>query len=131
MLRLSIPSPGLNRLKMKLPPQRLRLLAGPLSLTLLAVFLLPSAALAAINGKCTEIVGSELDTSSGICVTRATCNKYGGDSSWVGYCPYDGKDVRCCFVDNCDNDKGFCGWTSDCSREGGSISRSMSESQVS
>jgi hypothetical protein len=96
-----------------------------------AILLLPCAALAAINGKCTDIVGSELDTSSGICVTRKTCDKYGGDSSWVGYCPYDGKDVRCCFIESCDNKQGFCDWTSDCSKEGGSTARSMSRSMAS
>ncbi|KAK4461533.1 hypothetical protein QBC42DRAFT_297646 [Cladorrhinum samala] len=92
--------------------------------SIVGILLLPSAALAAIGGRCSHVVGSELDESWGICITRKECDKYGGDSSWVGYCPNDGNSVRCCFITDCDKkDRSICNWTSKCPKDVGKITR--------
>ena len=82
---------------------------------LLLGLLLPAVARATIGGRCTHVTGSEFDESWGICITRAECNKYGGDSSWIGFCPNDGNNVRCCTITDCDKKGGsICQWTSKC-----------------
>ena len=66
---------------------------------------------AALNGICTG--------RNGICINTNTCSNYGGQS-FVGNCPYDPYDVRCCDNIPCtvdDGRKGSCLFTSQCNGE--------------
>ena len=79
-----------------------------LIITILAITTIPST-LAALNGKCSG--------RNGICISTTNCRNYNGES-FIGKCPNDANDIRCCDNIPCvadDGRRGSCLFTSQCS----------------
>src|SRR5688500_4285083 len=79
---------------LSIPPEHPSAAAMHVSI-ILAV--LPLAALATPNGRCTGDQATGRWKQSGICISTSNCRNRGGKTK-NGACPFDGDDIKCCLI---------------------------------